>query len=110
MGRVVNAVARSAVTMNISLLRDVCGYAHWIPILNELHLDFFEENFPGWEWNDFVPKLLKRKILVIGNPDGAHIKLGQGLFISPEIESIDFIPGNRAVKVIVHKVKEVANG
>ena len=100
---------RSPVNMDISLLRDVCGYAHWIPILNGLHLEFFEEKFPGWEWNDFVPKLLK-KILVIGNPDGAHIKLSQGLFISPDITSIDFIPTEKSSKIVVHRVKELTHG
>jgi len=99
---------RSQVTMDISLLRDVCGYAHWIPILNGLHLEFFERNFPGWEWNDFVPKLLKKKILVIGNPDGEHIKLNLGLFISPSIESIDFIPDKSGSKIVVHRVNEVS--
>jgi len=101
---------RSQVTMDISLLRDVCRYAHWIPILNGLHLEFFSENFPGWKWNDFVPKLLKKKILVIGNPDGAHIKLSQGLFISPSIESIDFIPDKSGSKIVVHRVNEVLLG
>ena len=99
---------RSQVNMDISLLRDVCGYAHWIPILNGLHLQFFSENFPGWKWNDFVPKLLKKKILVIGNPDGAHIKLSQGLFISPDITSIDFIPEKSGSKIVVHRVNEVS--
>ena len=99
---------RSPVNMDISLLRDVCGYAHWIPILKGLHLEFFEEKFPGWEWNDFVPKLLKKKILVIGNPDGAHIKLSQGLFISPDISSIDFIPDKSGSKIVVHRVNEVS--
>ena len=99
---------RSQVTMDISLLRDVCGYAHWIPILNGLHLEFFEEKFPGWEWNDFVPKLLKKKILVVGNPDGAHIKLSQGLFISPDIASVDFIPTEKGSKIVVHRVNEVS--
>jgi hypothetical protein len=101
---------RSQVTMDISLLRDVCGYAHWIPILNGLHLEFFEEKFPGWEWNDFVPKLLKKKILVVGNPDGAHIKLSQGLFISPYIASIDFVPDKSGAKIVVHRVKEIRHG
>ena len=101
---------RSPVNMDISLLRDVCGYAHWIPILKGLHLEFFEEKFPGWEWNDFVPKLLKKKILVIGNPDGAHIKLSQGLFISPDITSIDFIPDKSGSKIDVHRVNLVSHG
>ena len=96
--------------MDISLLRDVCGYAHWIPILKGLHLEFFEEKFPGWEWNDFVPKLLKKKILVVGNPDGAHIKLSQGLFISPDIASVDFIPTEKGSRIVVHRIKELMHG
>ena len=101
---------RSPVNMDISLLRDVCGYAHWIPILKGLHLEFFEEKFPGWEWNDFVPKLLKKKILVVGNPDGARIKLSQGLFISPDITSIDFIPERSGSKIVVHRENKMSLG
>ena len=110
MGRGVKAMERSAVTMNMNQLRDVCAYAHWMPILNGLHLDFFEQNYPGWEWNDFVPKLLRKGILRKGAEDLGYIKLKLGLYVAPDVAEIDFIPSNRGVNIIVHYVKELQNG
>ena len=101
---------RSPVTMNVDQLREVCAYAHWIPILNGLHLEFFEQNYPGWEWNDFVPRLLRKGILRVNAAELGSVKMSQGLFIAPNVESIDFIPGKRGVRVVINYVKEVSHG
>lgn len=101
MGRAVVEVDRSPVTMNVDQLRDVCAYAHWIPILNGLHLEFFEQNYPGWEWNDFVPRLLHKGILRTRAEDLGYTKLKLGLCVAPEVSAIEFIPGKRGVKVVV---------
>lgn len=101
---------RSKVTMNVDQLRDVCAYAHWIPILNGLHLEFFGQNYPGWEWNDFVPRLLRKGILRVGAEDLGYTKLKLGLFVAPNVAEIDFIPGKHGVKINVHYVKELQNG
>lgn len=101
-----SVVVRSPVTMNVDQLREVCAYAHWIPILNGLHLGFFQQNYPGWEWNDFVPRLLRKGILRVGAEDMGYTKLKLRLCVAPEVSAIDFIPGKRGVKVIVHNVKE----
>jgi hypothetical protein len=101
---------RSKVTMNVDQLRDVCAYAHWIPILNGLHLEFFERNYPGWEWNDFVPKLLRKGILRLGAEDLGYTKLKLGLYVAPDVAEIDFIPGKCGVKINVNYVKELQNG
>lgn len=101
---------RSAVTISVNQLRDICAYAHWMPILNGLHLDFFEKNYPGWEWNDFVPKLVRKGILRVNVADLGYTKMSQGLFVAPNIESIDFNPGQRGVQIVVYCVKEVSHG
>ena len=84
------------------MLRALTGYAHWIPITKGLHEEFFAENFPGWDWNDLVPRLLDKKILKFNerdNPD--FIMLSQGLFIASDIQSIEFIPQKNGVRVKV---------
>ena len=96
--------------MSVDQLRDVCGFAHWIPILNGLHLEFFEQNYPGWQWNDFVPRLLRKGILRVNAADLGYLKMSQGLFVAPNVESIDFIPGEWGVKVVVRYVKELQHG
>ena len=102
MGRaVVSDVVRSPVTMNVDQLLDVCAYAHWIPILNGLHLEFFEQHYPGWEWNDFVPQLLRKGILRTRAEDLGYTKLKLGLCLAPDVGAVDFIPGKRGVKIVV---------
>ena len=64
-----------------------------------LQKEFFAENYPGWEWNDFVPRLLKKKILVYQSEDPSFIKLRQGLYISGEIEFVEFAPGKNGIEV-----------
>ena len=111
MGRgVVVTIERAPVTMTANQLRDVCAYAHWLPILNGLHLEFFEQNYPGWEWNDFVPRLLRKGILRVGGEELGYTKLKLGLYLAPNVSAIDFLPGKRGVKINVHYVKELQNG
>jgi hypothetical protein len=96
-------MSKSKVVMDIEVLREVTGYAHWIPITQGFHEDYFAENFPGWEWNDFVPRLLDKKILRFneaGNPE--FTMLSQGLFISEDVQAIEFIPQKNGVRVRIH--------
>ena len=93
---------RTKITLDVKMLRALTGYAHWIPITKGLHEEFFAENFPGWDWNDLVPRLLDKKILKFNerdNPD--FIMLSQGLFIASDIQSIEFIPQKNGVRVKV---------
>jgi len=93
---------RSKVTMDIETLRSVTAYCHWIPITQGLHKEYFEENFPGWQWNDFVPRLLKNKILEFhGDGNDSLTKLWQGLYISSDIQSIEFTPFKGGVKTAI---------
>ena len=92
------------VVMDIETLRTVAGYCHWIPVTQSLYKEYFAENFPGWRWNHFVPKLLDLKILQFkGEGDENLIALSQGLFIAADVESIEFTPEKNAVRVRVIK-------
>ena len=105
----VETMKRSKVTMDIETLRSVTSYCHWIPITQGLYQEFFAENFPGWQWNDFVPRLLKKKILEI-NGDGNYslTKLSQGLYISSDIQAIEFMPHKNGIKINVLTIKEIS--
>jgi hypothetical protein len=97
------SMGKSKVLLSIESLRGITNYAHWIPITQGLHLSYFDKHFPGWEWNDFVPRLIEEKILFFnGDPDNS-ISLSQGLFILKNVDSIEFIPSREAVKIIVNK-------
>jgi hypothetical protein len=99
-GAEAGAAVRSKIIMDIEMLRSVTNYAHWIPGLRGLYREFFAEQFPGWDWNDFVPRLIDKKILKfneVGNPE--FTMLSQGLFISSDVQSIEFIPQKKGVRV-----------
>jgi hypothetical protein len=99
----VETMKRSKVTMDIETLRSVTRYCHWIPITQGLHKEFFAENFPGWQWNDFVPRLLDRKILPFNSEGNESLtKLWQGLYISSDIQSIEFIPYKNGVNIEIN--------
>ena len=105
----VETMKRSKVTMDIETLRSVTSYCHWIPITQGLYQEFFAENFPGWQWNDFVPRLLKKKILEFnGEGNDSLVKLWQGLYISSDIQSIEFIPDKTGIKINVLTIKEIS--
>ena len=105
----VETMKRSKVTMDIETLRSITSYCHWIPITQGLHKEFFAENFPGWQWNDFVPRLLKKKILEFnGEGNDSLVKLWQGLYISSDIQTIEFIPDKSGVKINVLTIKEIS--
>ena len=101
-GAEAGAAVRSKIIMDIEMLRSVTNYAHWIPGLRGLYREFFAEQFPGWDWNDFVPRLIDKKILrfnEVGNPE--FTMLLQGLFISTDVQAIEFIPQKNGVRVKV---------
>ena len=105
----VEIVKKSKVIMDIETLSIVTGYCHWIPITQGLHKEYFSENFPGWSWNHFVPKLLDLKILQFkGDGDENLTMLRQGLFISSDIQAIEFLPEKSGVKVrVISKIEVV---
>ena len=103
----VEVVKKSKVIMDIETLSIVTGYCHWIPVTQGLYKEYFSENFPGWSWNHFVPKLLDLKILQFKGEGSENLTvLRQGLYISSDIHAIEFSPEKSGVKVRVFKKSE----
>ena len=92
---------KSELTLDIEGLRMVAGYAHWIPQLRGLYLDYFEKTFPGWTWNQIIPVLIKAKILVRDTKDPAYGELSQGLYIASDIESFSLWMKNCEIQIAV---------
>ncbi len=102
---------KSKVVMDIETLKTVTGYCHWIPITQGLHKEYFSENFPGWSWNHFVPKLLDLKILQFkGEGDEKLTMLSQGIFISSDVHTIEFLPERNGVKIRVIHTSQAETG
>ena len=105
----VEIVKKFKVIMDIETLSIVTGYCHWIPVTQGLYKEYFSENFPGWSWNHFVPKLLDLKILQFKGEGSENLTvLRQGLYISSDIQTIEFSPEKSGVKVrVISKIEEV---
>ena len=99
---------RSKIQIDIDTLKELTNYCHWIPLMRGLHLQFIKESFPGWEWNDFIPRLIKKKILQFnGEGNDSLVKLWQGLYISSDIEAVTFTPSKNGVKIELKLRSEV---
>ena len=103
-GAEAGAAMRSKIIMDIAMLRRVTNYAHWIPGIRGLYREFFAEHFPGWDWNDFVPRLIDKGILLLNPAENENLTaLCFGLFISAEVQAIEFAPQKNGVRVKVLK-------
>jgi hypothetical protein len=95
-------MTKSKVVMDIKMLGRLTNYCHFIPQLNGQAREFIERNFPEWEWNDFVPRLIDKKILKFNELDNPEFTmLSQGLFVSVDVQAIEFIPQKNGVRVKV---------
>ena len=90
------------IVLYLSDVKELSNYAHWIPITKGLHLELFNKKYPGWEWNNFVPKLLHEKVITLKETQNS-IKLFQGLFISSSIHSIEFTRCDRLISISINK-------
>jgi hypothetical protein len=74
-------------TLDIEELRGICNYAHWIPGIRGLYKDYFARNLPGWQWNQIIPVLIRKEIVVYGENLG-YRHLSHGLYIANDIEGV----------------------
>jgi len=79
---------KKSLDLSVEVLLRLSSYAHWIPMTRALYRPYFERNFPGWEWNQIIPILIKVKILVVNSKDPNHRALCHGLYIAREITGV----------------------
>jgi hypothetical protein len=79
---------KKSLDLSVEVLLRLSSYAHWIPMTRALYRPYFERNFPGWEWNQIIPTLIKEKILVINSKDPRRRGLSHRLYISREIAGV----------------------
>ncbi|CAN2186213.1 hypothetical protein MCEMKE14_00416 [Candidatus Nanopelagicaceae bacterium] len=89
--------------MDVEALKRLAHYCHSIPLLGGQSVAYVAKNYPGWDWNDFIPRLWRKNIiqsLKLGDID--FIDIGFGQFISTSIKSIEFIPQKNGVRVKIN--------
>ena len=102
----VQAMSTAELRLDIESLTTIAGYAHWIPITQGLHLEYFRSNYPGWEWNQIIPALIKKGIVKFHTEDPEFQLLSQGLYISREIEAVTLWIRNGKTQIAVRKVNQ----
>jgi hypothetical protein len=90
--------------LSVDDLLKLTSFAHWIPILNGRHREFMNKNYPGWEWNQIIPVLVKAKILITHSKNPKHLALNQGLYIAREVESLNISIQDKKTEIDVRVI------
>ena len=102
----VQTMSTAELRLDFESLEMIAGYAHWIPITQGLYKDYFQRNYPGWEWNQIIPVLIEKGIVKIHSDDPEFQLLSQGLYISREIEAVTLWIRNGKTQIAVHRVNQ----
>ncbi len=74
--------------LSIEDIRDITRYNHYIPITRQFHHAFISERFPGWSWNQLLPRLLGAKIVRTHSDCTDCLRLAMGLCMDSKIEAV----------------------
>ena len=78
---------KEVLTLDIEAIRELSNYAHWIPMVHGYTRDFMEQRYPGWGWNELIPKMLGNGLLTT-TPQENDVKLWQGLWLKSGIAAV----------------------
>ena len=76
------------ILLSIEDIYEISRYNHYIPFIRQYHHAFIAERFPGWSWDNFLPRLQGRKIVKTHDDCVDCRRLAMGLCISPDIEGV----------------------
>ena len=78
---------KEILTLDVEAIRELANYAHWIPMVHGYTRDFMERKYPGWGWNELIPKMLSNGLLTT-SPQENDVKLWQGLWLKSGITKV----------------------
>ena len=78
---------REILTLDVEAIRELSNYAHWIPMVRGYTRDFMERKYPGWEWNELIPRMLSKGIIRT-EPQADDVKLWQGLWLKDDTDQV----------------------
>jgi hypothetical protein len=97
----IQSMSDATLVLDIEALRKITGYAHWLPALRGISQEFINRHYPGWDWNDILPVLVKKGIVKRYSSDPDQRKLSHDLSISHEIESLQISRTTVGKKVVI---------
>ena len=80
-------MSKKVLSLDIEALRILANYAHWIPACHGYTREFMEKTYPGWDWNDLIPKMHRLGIIRREAAEG-DVKLWQGLWLKAGITEV----------------------
>ena len=97
----IQSMSDATLVLDIEALRTITGYAHWIPALRVISQEYINRHYPGWDWNDILPVLVKKGIVKRYSSDPDQRTLSQDVSISKEIESVKISRTTVGKKVVI---------
>jgi hypothetical protein len=91
------------VELDIDALHAVTHYAHWVPALRGISEEYIARNYPGWQWKEIVPFLLREGVLTKQLDQSQLIQLRNGISISRTIECVVITRTKKGLKVTIKK-------
>ena len=92
-----------SIELDIDALHAVTHYAHWIPALKGISEEYIARNYPGWQWNEIVPFLLREGVLTKQLDQSQLIQLRNGISISQRIERVVITRTKKRLKLPIKK-------
>ena len=90
-------MSRKVLILDVDQIRLLTNYCHWIPVIHGYTAKFVEETYPGWNWNDLIPKMIKQGLITI-EPCKNDVKLWQGLWLKADITEVTAIKNGKVIK------------
>ena len=102
-------MTETTLVLDRAALRKITQYAHWMPALRGISGEYITRNYPGWEWNEILPVLIKKGIMKRYSSDPNQHKLFQDLSIADDVRSIVLEKTGAEVSVTIRRSKTIAS-
>lgn len=101
-------MTQTGLTLSIDALRKVAGYAHWISVLKGFHQSYLTQEYPGWDWNQIIPQLIKEKVVEVNSMSSSSLYLANGLSICLDVTSVTITISDKGISTKITKTNSTS--
>jgi hypothetical protein len=94
-----NRKTRKSITLTFNDIEELLRLAHPKAVFERANQDFIDKKYPGWEWNEIIPRLFKEDILY-KEPKGEKSISINNLYIDSDISRIHLSPTSNSVEIM----------